>query len=343
MRDAISKMPGILALCASLSCAPAHTSGAAPTDEQPARPAPDVVELSAADARSRLGAGTLTSRALTQAYLDRIAAIDDAGPRLNAVIELNPDALAQAEALDAERKAARCAGPLHGIPVLLKDNIDVAGMVNSAGSLALADHRPRQDAFIVAPSARRRRRDPRQDQSQRVGQLPLHAIVVRLELARRPDEESLCARSQPVRIELGDGRRDCRQSRGDRHRHGDRWQHHLPGVGERPRRSQADGRAREPRTGIIPISVSQDTAGPMARTVADVALLLTAMAGVDAADPAGPAAEGQIADDYGVPASRRAEGQALRRAAAGDGLSPGRGRVRRRRPSKCSRPPGRRS
>ena len=99
---------------------------------------------------SSTASGALTSRTLTQAYLDRIAAIDDAGPTLNAVIETNPNALQDAEALDAERKAGKLRGPLHGIPVLLKDNIDAVPMVNSAGSLALAAHRPKSDAFLVA-------------------------------------------------------------------------------------------------------------------------------------------------------------------------------------------------
>ena len=85
-----------------------------------------------------MAAGTLTSEALTKAYLDRIAAIDDAGPQLNAVIEINPKAIADAAALDAERKAGKVRGPMHGIPVLIKDNVDIAGMVNSAGSLAHA-------------------------------------------------------------------------------------------------------------------------------------------------------------------------------------------------------------
>ena len=244
MRDAISKMPGILALCASLSCAPAHTSGSAPTDEQPARPAPDVVEFSAADARSRLGAGTLTSRALTQAYLDRIAAIDDAGPRLNAVIELNPDALAagggarrRAQGWHGARAAARTPRPPQGQHRRRRYG-ELRWLAGAGGPS------PQAGRIHRAPSARSGRRDPGEDESQRMGQLPVHAILVGLELARRPDEESLCPGSQPVWIELGDGRRDCRQSRGGRHRHGDRWQHHLPGVGERPRRSQADRRAR---------------------------------------------------------------------------------------------------
>ena len=112
-------------------------------------PALDVVELSATQAASLMDAGELTSHELTQAYLDRIAAIDDAGPTLNAVIELNANAIADADALDAERKAGSIRGPLHGLPILLKDNIDVAGMVNSAGSLALAENRPASDAFLV--------------------------------------------------------------------------------------------------------------------------------------------------------------------------------------------------
>lgn len=88
--------------------------------------APDVVELSAIDARARLAAGTLSARALAEASLARIAAVDDAGPRLRAVIEIAPDVLARADQLDAERAAGRLRGPLHGLPVLVKDNIDAA-------------------------------------------------------------------------------------------------------------------------------------------------------------------------------------------------------------------------
>ena len=107
-------------------------------------------EATVDDLQARMRAGTLDSATLTRAYLDRIAALDDAGPTLGAVIELNPDALRDAEARDAERKAGKARGPLHGIPILLKDNIDATPMVNSAGSLALADHKPKADAFLVA-------------------------------------------------------------------------------------------------------------------------------------------------------------------------------------------------
>ena len=217
----------------------------APTGSTPGG-TPDVVELAATEARDRMAAGTLTSRALTQAYLNRIAAIDDAGPRLNAVIEINPTALADADALDAERRVGKVRGPLHGIPVLLKDNIDVVGMANSAGSLALADHRPAQRRVPRGAAARGRRGDRRQDEPERVGQLQVVAIDVGLELARRADEEPVCARSQPVRVQLGHRHGHRGQPRGDRRRHRNRRQHHLPRVGCRPCRPQADGRTGQP-------------------------------------------------------------------------------------------------
>ena len=129
-----------LALATSLSllvaCQPASQSPAAVDAKTPAvAQAPAAFAFEEADIASlqkQMGDGSLTSKSLTQAYLDRIAAIDDAGPRINAVIETNPDALKDAEALDAERMAGKLRGPLHGIPVLLKDNIDALPMVNSA-------------------------------------------------------------------------------------------------------------------------------------------------------------------------------------------------------------------
>jgi len=104
-----------------------------------------VAELGAMMAR-----GELTSRALTERYLQRIAAMDKAGPAINAIIELNPEAAAIAAQRDAERKAGKVRGPLHGIPVIIKDNIDTADQMHTtAGSLALAGSRPARDAFIV--------------------------------------------------------------------------------------------------------------------------------------------------------------------------------------------------
>ena len=122
-------------------------------DDRAASPrAPDdflYAELDIAMLQQRMADGTLDSHTLTRAYLDRIAAIDKAGPSLHAVIETNPDALREAAARDAERRAGKLRGPLHGIPVLIKDNIGATPMVNSAGSLALRDFRPARDAFLV--------------------------------------------------------------------------------------------------------------------------------------------------------------------------------------------------
>ena len=93
----------------------------------------------------------LTSRGITGLYLERIKKIDKAGPKLNAIIELNPDALDIAGKMDAERKAGKVRGPMHGIPVLVKDNIDTGDkMMTTAGSIALMNHRAKKDAFIVA-------------------------------------------------------------------------------------------------------------------------------------------------------------------------------------------------
>src|SRR5688572_19817303 len=147
LRSQIADQLKIAALVIAASACASQPSQPAPPPESPSV---NVVEMAAIEARDRMAAGTLTSEALTGAYLQRIADVDDAGPRLASVIELNPRAEDEARALDAERKAGKVRGPLHGIPILIKDNVDVAGLVNSAGSLALADHKPKADAFMGA-------------------------------------------------------------------------------------------------------------------------------------------------------------------------------------------------
>ncbi len=239
----------------------------------------------------------MSSRALTQAYLDRIAAIDDAGPRLNAVIEINPNALAEADARDAEQKAGKPRGALHGIPVLLKDNIDTVGMVNSAGSLALADNKPARDAFLVerlraagavilgktnlSEWANFRSTRSTSGWSSRGGQTKNPYVLDRNPCGSSSGTGTAIAASLAT-IGVGtetDGSIICPAS--------------VAGlVGLKPTVGLVS------RSGVIPISVSQDTAGPMGRTVSDVALLLTALAGVDEKDPAGAAAKGKVADDY---------------------------------------------
>ena len=113
----------------------------------------DLNEVTVDELQARMAKGELTSKKITQKYLDRIKAIDKNGPALNSVIEVNPDALAIAAQMDAERKAGKVRGPLHGIPVLIKDNIDTGDkMLTTAGVLALAlEGKPAsRDAFIVA-------------------------------------------------------------------------------------------------------------------------------------------------------------------------------------------------
>ena len=287
---------------------------AAPPDAESRREATpstiDVVELSATDARDRMTAGTLTSRALTLAYLDRIRQIDDGGPMLNAVIEISPKAIADAEALDAERKAGKVRGPLHGIPILIKDNIDSVGMVNSAGSLALADNRPRQDAFIVrrlrevgavilgktnlSEWANFRSTRSTSGWSSRGGQTKNPYVLDRNPCGSSSGTGAAIAASL-ASIGIGtetDGSIICPAS--------------VNGlVGIKPTVGLVS------RRGIIPIAVSQDTAGPMARSVADAAMLLSALAAVDEDDPAGAAARGKIPAHYDVLATGMLKGKRI--------------------------------
>lgn len=257
----------------------------------------DVVELSVSEAAERLADGRLTSVELTRAYLARIAAVDDDGPTLNAVIELDATALAIAAERDRERAAGEVRGPLHGIPVLLKDNIDVVGLVNSAGSLALAEHRPKGDAFLVT-------------------RLRLAGAVILgktnlSEWANFRSDHSISgwsSRGGQTRNPYVLDRNPCGSSSGT----GSAIAASLAAVGVG---TETDGSIICPaavaglvglkptigvvsRRGIIPISVSQDTAGPMGRSVRDVALLMDALAGVDLADPAGPAAQGRIVEGH---------------------------------------------
>ncbi|KQZ62808.1 amidase [Lysobacter sp. Root96] len=242
--------------------------------------------------------GKLSSVQLTQAYLDRIAALDDAGPTLNAVIELNPNALLEAGRLDAERKAGKLRGPLHGIPVLIKDNIDATPMVNSAGSLALAEHRPKTDAPLVVAL--------RSAGAVILGKTNLS------EWANFRSTHSMSgwsARGGLTRNPYALDRSACGSSSGT----GSAIAASLAAVGVG---TETDGSILCPaamnglvglkpsvglisRAGIIPISASQDTPGPMTRSVADAARLLSVLAAADAGgDAAAKAASGHRLDDY---------------------------------------------
>jgi amidase len=265
----------------------------------PGKVAPDVVELGATQALNLMATGKLTSRDLTQAYLDRIAAIDKAGPTLNAIIELNPSALADASMLDAERAAGKTRGPLHGLPILIKDNIDVVGMVNSAGSLALADNHPTADAFLVA-------------RLRKAGAVILGKTNLSEWANFRSTRSSSgwSSRGGQTRNPYALDRNPCGSSSGT----GAAIAASLAAMGVG---TETDGSIICPsavtglvglkptvglvsRRGIIPISVTQDTAGPMARSVADVALLLNTLAGADVGDPAAKAPGGTKPLDYSL-------------------------------------------
>lgn len=286
-----------LAGCASLPPDTAVAPGAA--DAVPGMPAPavSVEDVDIATLQARMQRGDLTSEALTAAYLQRIAAIDDAGPRLNAVLALNPDALGQAAMLDAERRAGRVRGPLHGIPILLKDNIDATPMPTTAGSLALVDHRPAQDAPLVA-----RLRD--------AGAVILGKTNLS-EWANFRSNNSISGWSGvggQTRNPYALDRNPCGSSSGS-------GVAAAASLAAAAVGTETDGSIICPsavnglvgikptvglvsRTGVVPISVSQDTAGPMARSVADAATLLAAMVGPDPLDAATGRAPGILPEAY---------------------------------------------
>src|SRR5689334_14246603 len=133
----------------SLACVVAGVLVAA-APARAADPPIDLERLTVADASSKMAAGQLTSVQLTRAYINRIAAVNSRGPGLNAVRILNPRALSDAALLDLERATGRVRGPLHGVPVLVKDNLDVAGLPTTAGSVALQNSVPDRDSAVVA-------------------------------------------------------------------------------------------------------------------------------------------------------------------------------------------------
>jgi amidase len=241
---------------------------------------------SAGEQQAAMTDGRVSSEALVRAYLDRIARIDRAGPKLNAVIALNPHALDDARKLDAERRAGRVRGPLHGVPVLLKDNIESRGDTpTTAGSLALAANVPARDAPIV-----RRLTE--------AGAVILGKTNLS-EWANFRSTRSISGWSAVgglVRNPYSLDRTACGSSAGS----GAGIAAALAAVALG---TETDGSVTCPaamngivglkptvglvsRTGIVPISPEQDTAGPMTRTVADAAAVLGVIAGTDPADPA---------------------------------------------------------
>ena len=246
----------------------------------------EVAERGVAELAQAMERGQLTARALTQAYLRRVDAIDRQGPGLNSIIELNPDALAIAEQLDRERAAGKVRGPLHGIPVLIKDNIDTADrMKTTAGSLALVDARPLQDAGLVVRLREAGvvilgktnlsewanfRSDTSTSGWSGRGGLTRNPYALDRNGCGSSTGSGVAAAASLCAVAVGtetDGSIICPSSRNGI-------------VGIKPTVGLVS------RSGIIPISETQDTAGPMARTVADAAALLDVIAGTDVRDPA---------------------------------------------------------
>ena len=253
-------------------------------------------EASVRDLQKAMEEGGQTARSLAELYLDRIERVDRSGPALNAVIEVNPEALAIAEALDAERKAKGPRGPLHGIPVLIKDNIATADrMETTAGSLALVGAKPGEDAHVV-------------ERLRAAGAVILGKTNLS-EWANFRSTRSTSGWSGRGGQTLNPYSRD-RSPSGSSSGTGAGIAANLAAIGVG---TETDGSILSPssvqalvgikptvglvsRAGIIPIAASQDTAGPMCRSVADAAVLLGALAGADERDPATAASKGKIAD-----------------------------------------------
>ena len=265
-------------------------------------------ELTIQEAQSRMTAGELTARQLTEMYLARIAEIDQSGPRLNSVIEINPDALEIADALDRERTERGPRSPLHGIPILIKDNIDTHDqMQTTAGSVALAGSIAAEDATVAAKLraagavilgktnlsewANFRSTHSTSGWSSRGGQTRNPYALDRNPCGSSSGSgvavaANLCAAAVGTET---DGSIICPSN--------------VNGiVGIKPTLGLVS------RAGIIPIAHSQDTAGPMARTVADAAVLLAALAGPDPRDPATLNRNGALTNAEGILRDLTADG-----------------------------------
>ncbi|MEM7282110.1 MAG: amidase [Pseudomonadota bacterium] len=257
----------------------------------------DITQLTVQELRSALGRGDVSATEVTQAFLLRIQNIDDTGPKLNAVLEINPDALNIAQALDTKKAAGETLGPLHGIPVLLKANIDTGDkMATHAGSLALLNHYAKKDAFHVA-------------KLREAGAIVLGKTNLS-EWANFRSENSVSGWSSvggQTKNPYGIDRNPCGSSSGS-------------GVAVSARLAplavgtETDGSIVCPsgvngivgikpsiglvsRSGIIPIAHTQDTAGPMANSVYGAALMLESMVGKDSADTASVTTSAEYAPD----------------------------------------------
>jgi amidase len=252
----------------------------------------DVTEKSITQLQAAMASGQVTSEQLASSYVARITAYDQAGPRLNSVIFVNPRAAADARELDRERRERGPRGPLHGIPVLVKDNFETADMPTTGGSLALAGIVPAQDAYQV--------RMLRRAGAVLLGKVNLHELALGLtsvssyggqtlnpyDRTRAPGGSSggsgVAAAACFAAFTMGTDTSGSIRIPSS----------HNSIVGLRPSLGLSS------RAGIIPFGHTQDTGGPMARTVEDIALILDATAGYDAADPSTAASSGRMPRTY---------------------------------------------
>ena len=257
----------------------------------------ELSETTIAQLQEGMRSGRWTSERITEMYLWRIEQVDRRGPNVNSVLEVNPEAMAQARALDEERRAGRVRGPLHGVPVLIKDNIDTAGpMLTTAGSLALMTAVSR-DAFIV--------RRMREAGAIIAGKTNLSEWA---NFRSNRSSSGWSGRGGQTKNPYALDRNPCGSSSGT----GAAIAANLAAVGVG---TETDGSIVCPananglvgikptiglvsRGGIVPIAHSQDTAGPMARTVADAVALLAVLAAADPDDPAAAAAQGHVPNDW---------------------------------------------
>ncbi len=261
-------------------------------------PFTELEERTISELRDAMEAGTLTSRRLVEMYLARIQALDQNGPALRSVLEINPDALAIADALDEEREVKGPRGPLHGIPILLKDNIATADrMETTAGSLALLGSRPARDAFVA--------RKLREAGAVLLGKANLSEWA---NFRSTTSSSGWSARGGQALNPYVLDRSPCGSSSGSATAV-------AASLVAASLGSETDGSILSPaamnavvgikptvgltsRAGVIPISHSQDTVGPFGRTVADAAILLGAITGVDERDPATQGSTNHFSTDY---------------------------------------------
>ncbi|HEV2426429.1 MAG TPA: amidase [Terriglobia bacterium] len=279
----------------------AGVSFPAPSPEPAAAPpASELDEISIRELQDAMKSGKYTARSIAEKYLDRIAKLDRAGhgPGVNSVIELNPDALAIAGQLDRERRERGPRGPMHGIPVLIKDNIATADrMMTTAGSLALVGSKPPRDSFVA--------RRLRESGAVILGKTNLSEWA---NIRSSHSTSGWSGRGGLTRNPYALDRNACGSSSGS----GAAASANFCAVAVG---TETDGSVVCPssvngivgikptvglvsRSGIIPISHTQDTAGPMARTVEDAAILLGALAGVDPDDSATASPERRADEDY---------------------------------------------